>query len=119
MFVIADANLLKTILRNLISNAVKYSYVESEVMISTIFQDNKYVISVSDNGVGISNEIIGKLFRIETKYSTPGTLEEMGTGLGLILCKEFVLMHGGTIWVDSIEGEGTSFHFTIPKKQEA
>jgi signal transduction histidine kinase len=72
------------------------------------------LVTVSDNGVGISSGAIPMLFRIDTSYSTMGTQNEKGTGLGLILCNDFILKHGGKIWVESVLGEGSKFHFTIP-----
>ena len=76
------------------------------------------VISVIDKGIGISYEDIEKLFRIDTNHTTPGTQQEIGTGLGLLLCKEFIQMHGGKVWVESEEGTGSQFQFTIPYKSD-
>jgi len=73
-----------------------------------------FKVSVSDNGVGISKADIEKLFKIDQSYSTSGTKNEKGTGLGLILCKEFVKKHGGKIWVESEVGKGSDFKFTLP-----
>lgn len=73
------------------------------------------MVSVKDSGVGIPESRIGNLFRIDQSYSTPDTNNEMGTGLGLILCKEFIEKHGGTIWVESEEGKGSTFSFTLPE----
>lgn len=112
--VFADLNLTKTILRNLVSNAVKYSNVNLEVTIKAELTNEGVVVSVIDNGVGIPEKEIGKLFRIDTKHSTPGTSNEKGTGFGLILCKDFVEKQGGRIWVESTEGLGSSFFFTLP-----
>ncbi len=75
------------------------------------------IISVKDNGIGIPEENINKIFRIDAKYSVPGTENEQGTGLGLKLCKEFVEKQGGKIWVESIENEGSEFKFSIPVKE--
>jgi signal transduction histidine kinase len=115
--VYADENLLRTIMRNLISNAIKFTEKEGEIRIQAE-EDTDYIcISVSDTGVGISAENIRKLFRIDESYTTKGTNKEEGTGLGLILCKEFVEKHGGKIWIESELGEGSTFKFTLPKRE--
>ena len=106
--------MVQTILRNLISNAVKFSSPGGEVSVSVTQVENNFVVSVKDTGVGISEKDIAKLFIIETKYSTAGTSNEKGTGLGLILCKEFVEKNGGRIWVESAVGKGSKFSFSIP-----
>jgi signal transduction histidine kinase len=115
MFVYADVNMVDTVIRNLISNALKFTYVGGTVEISG-YQDDYYIeVSVSDTGVGIEEENLPKLFRIDAKYKRTGTNQEEGTGLGLILCKEFIERHRGKIWVESQVGKGTVFRFTIPK----
>jgi signal transduction histidine kinase len=118
IFVKADANMLLTILRNLISNAIKYTHKSGIVSIETsikLYNKTPFaVISISDTGVGIPLEKQDKLFKIEENYTTIGTEKEKGNGLGLILCKEFVEMHGGKIWCSSIEGSGSSFFFSLP-----
>lgn len=118
IFVNADRNMLRTILRNLISNAIKFTHKGGEVMIKayTIADENKQKyteIYVKDNGIGIVPEIQSVLFNITEHISTPGTEDEFGTGLGLILCKEFVNKHSGEIWVESEAGKGSKFYFTI------
>ncbi|MCX6156288.1 MAG: HAMP domain-containing sensor histidine kinase [Candidatus Kapabacteria bacterium] len=112
--VYADTNQLSSILRNLIINAIKYSYPEGKVRVESCIDDQFLNVSVIDTGVGINPRDIGKLFRIENKVSTIGTLGEQGTGLGLLLSKEFVEMHGGEISVESQFGAGSSFKFTLP-----
>ncbi len=110
----ADRRMLSTVLRNLISNAIKFSFQGSSITISG-FRVNKGVgLSVSDQGVGIDAENIDKLFRLEESFSTKGTQNERGTGLGLILCREFVERHGGKIWAESKAGNGSTFTFTLP-----
>jgi PAS domain S-box-containing protein len=109
-----DRYMVSTILRNLISNSLKFSTPGSEILVSAILNANEVMIEVKDYGVGIGKNQINKLFRIETSFSTHGTQNEEGTGLGLILCKEFVLKHGGEIWVESEVGKGSTFYFTIP-----
>jgi signal transduction histidine kinase len=112
----ADRDMLLTIIRNLISNAIKFTPKGGEIsMKATQTKDDKFVqILVTDNGVGISKETQSKLFDIGENTSTKGTENESGTGLGLILCKEFVEKHGGKIWVESELGKGSNFKFTLP-----
>ena len=117
LFIYGDKNMIKTILRNLLSNAVKYSYRSGKVIICATINDHEVIISVKDTGIGIPKENINKIFRIDAKYSVPGTENEQGTGLGLKLCKEFAEKQGGKIWVDSIEHEGSEFKFSIPVKE--
>jgi signal transduction histidine kinase len=112
--VYADNAMISTVLRNLISNAVKFTMPGGEIIVSAMEKQNEIIFSVSDNGVGISEKSIKKLFRIDQSYSTAGTKEETGTGLGLILCKEFVEKHNGKIWVESEEKKGSTFYFTLP-----
>jgi signal transduction histidine kinase len=109
-----DKYMVSTILRNLISNSIKFSYPGKKILVSAIPNAKEVMIEVKDNGVGIRKEQIDKLFRIETSFSTHGTQNEEGTGLGLILCKEFVLKHSGEIWAESEVGKGSRFSFTLP-----
>ncbi|TGL33427.1 PAS domain-containing sensor histidine kinase [Leptospira perdikensis] len=112
----ADEKMIETILRNLISNAVKYSHPGGEIRIGSKSIGDDIEISIIDFGTGISEEIKDRLFRIDAKQkSMPGTIGERGTALGLILCKEFIEKHGGTIRVESELGEGSHFYFTLPK----
>ncbi|QCK16185.1 PAS domain-containing sensor histidine kinase [Mangrovivirga cuniculi] len=113
----ADPKMLRTILRNLISNAIKFTRENGEINIKVEDQKSEYHVIIADNGVGIPKDKFEKLFNIEESTSMPGTKNETGTGLGLILCKEFVEKHGGNIWVDSMPGKGSTFTFTIPKKE--
>lgn len=110
----SDKNILSTILRNLISNALKFSYRKGSVTISASQNNSYYIISVRDNGIGISPEKMENIFTLETNVSTPGTENEQGTGLGLKLCKEFIQKIGGEIWVESVEKRGSEFKFSIP-----
>nr|WP_244288183.1 PAS domain-containing sensor histidine kinase [Leptospira congkakensis] len=117
VMVYADEKMLETIFRNLISNAVKYSHPGSEIRISAEPIIDDIEISVEDFGTGMTEEIKNYLFRIDAKQkSMPGTLGERGTALGLILCKEFIEKHGGSIHVESNLGKGSRFHFTLPKE---
>lgn len=113
--IFADKEMFKTIFRNLISNAIKYTNFGGEITIGCgKITDNFCEFFVQDNGVGISNDILPKLFKIDQHVTTDGTNKEKGTGLGLVLCKDFVNRHGGNIWVESKENEGSTFYFTIP-----
>ncbi len=113
-YVSADQMMLRTIFRNLISNAIKFTGFGGRIEINTREKGSFIEISVRDSGVGISDEMRRKLFKIDSFYSMPGTQNEKGTGLGLILCKEFVTMHGGDIHVKSSPGNGAEFIFTMP-----
>ncbi|HKL38862.1 MAG TPA: ATP-binding protein [Bacteroidales bacterium] len=109
----ADENMINTVIRNLLSNAIKFTPDNGLVRIHTRSQHGEVVLSIIDNGVGISKENISKLFDLKTSYSTHGTHSEKGTGLGLLLCREFVQMNGGRIWVESEPGEGSTFSFSL------
>ncbi len=114
--IFADKNMIATVLRNLISNAIKFTNKGGSIIISSERQteSNFIKILVEDTGIGIPKDTIDGLFRIDENISTKGTENETGTGLGLILCKEFVEKHDGEIWVKSETGKGSSFYFTIP-----
>jgi len=111
--VFADKKMTETILRNLISNAIKFSYPNGTVSVSAEPSNDFVVIKVMDTGVGIKTEILSELFKVDKVQSTPGTEKEIGTGLGLILCKELVEKQNGKMWVESKENEGTTFYFTL------
>lgn len=110
-----DKNSISTVLRNLITNAIKFSSVDSHIEIQTKGDNFEIVISIKDHGIGISEIELEKLFKIENISSREGTMGETGTGLGLILCHEFVTLNGGKIWVESKKGEGSTFSFSIEK----
>lgn len=110
----ADYDMMEIILRNLISNAIKFTHKNGEVTINTEQDKDNVIISISDTGVGMKQEKLQKIFDIGKKISTSGTENEKGTGLGLILCKEFVEKHGGKIWVESEIEKGSKFIFSIP-----
>jgi signal transduction histidine kinase len=112
--VLADEDMLKVVLRNLVSNGIKFTNSGGEINILTEQTASFLTVTVSDNGVGIKPETINNLFDISKKVTTAGTSNEKGTGLGLMLCKEFIERHGGKIWVESVPGEGSDFKFTLP-----
>jgi signal transduction histidine kinase/ligand-binding sensor domain-containing protein len=115
-YVDADKNMLRTVLYNLISNAIKFTGAGGEVKISAKIINGQIEISVSDNGVGIPEENLKMLFKLDSNISTKGTANEKGTGLGLLLCKEMLEKHKGTIIADSVEGKGTTFRVVFPNK---
>ncbi|MES2731777.1 MAG: ATP-binding protein [Bacteroidota bacterium] len=110
----ADRNMLHSVLRNLLANAIKFSNTVGKITLSCQTTPTHLQISVTDTGIGMSKKVQGQLFHMESKYTSPGTANERGTGLGLLLCKEFVEKHRGSIWVESEEGKGTTFTFTLP-----
>lgn len=117
MMVNADIDMLKTVVRNLLSNAIKFSKENSEVLVKMEEVDGMAVVSVQDYGCGISEEGQKKLLHTDTHFSTFGTNNEEGSGLGLLLCKDFVVKNGGKQWFTSKEGEGSIFSFSIPVKK--
>lgn len=117
MMVNADIDMLKTVVRNLLSNAIKFSKENSEVLVKMEEVDGMAVVSVQDYGCGISEEGQKKLLHTDTHFSTFGTSNEEGSGLGLLLCKDFVVKNGGKLWFTSKEGEGSIFSFSIPVKK--
>ncbi|PKP33523.1 MAG: hypothetical protein CVT99_00825 [Bacteroidetes bacterium HGW-Bacteroidetes-16] len=112
--IFADRDMVKTMVRNLISNAIKYSFIGGEIRITAERKNHHLTVCVMDQGVGIKNEVQSKLFKIDECISTLGTSKEKGTGLGLMLCKEFVDKHNGKIWVESKFGRGSKFCFALP-----
>ena len=110
----ADENLYNTVLRNLLSNAIKFSRVGSVIYVTAGIKDHMIEVSVADSGVGIRQENLEKLFMVDSTFSTKGTFNEKGTGLGLVLCKEFVEINKGTLWADSELEKGSTFYFTVP-----
>ena len=117
MMVNADIDMLKTVVRNLLSNAIKFSKENSEILVKMEEVNGMAVVSVQDHGCGISEEGQKKLLHTDTHFSTFGTNNEEGSGLGLLLCKDFVVKNGGKLWFTSKEGEGSIFSFSIPVKK--
>jgi len=115
VFAYADRNMMNTVVRNLLSNAVKFSFHGGQVTIDLLMRDSETIqVSVKDKGIGMSPEMQNKLFKLENRMLTKGTNNETGTGLGLILCKDFLTRNNGTIWVESEEGTGSTFYFSLP-----
>lgn len=115
IFLTADVQMLKTIFRNLLHNAVKYSFVGGDINVSASETDQNVEITVGDNGIGITHQAKKKLFNENEIHSTRGTNNENGTGLGLVLCKGFIEKQGGTIHIESEAGQGSKIIFTLPK----
>jgi len=109
----ADPNMLSTVIRNLISNAIKFSNKDNIVSVVLQFENESFSFSVIDQGVGMTAEKIDSLFKVGTNESTNGTSGEKGIGLGLLLCADFIAKHNGKIWVESEEGQGSTFSFSI------
>lgn len=113
----ADVDMVKTILRNLLSNALKFSYEGSQIIIGSQVEMDKVIVSVKDSGKGMSAEDKEKLLKTETHFSRYGTNNEEGSGLGLLLCQDFAIKNGGDLWFESEEGKGSTFFFSIPLKK--
>lgn len=112
--VFADKNMLMTVFRNLISNAIKFTPLGKQIQINIDSINNEHIITIKDEGIGIKSDDLPKLFQKTINFTTYGTNGEKGSGLGLLLCKDFVEKHGGKIWVESELGKGSAFKFTIP-----
>jgi len=113
IMVFADKHVIGIVLRNLINNAVKFSHIDGKVMVSADEKGDMVEVAVTDNGVGMDREELDKLFKLDQSFTTKGTANETGTGLGLILCKEFIEKNGGKIWVSSTKEKGSTFFFTL------
>jgi signal transduction histidine kinase len=115
IIVFADSNMLQTLIRNLVSNAMKFTPKGGKISLSAKTNSDKSVeISIKDSGIGMSSEMVGNLFSLDVKTSRTGTEGEPSSGLGLLLCKEFITKHGGRIWVESEEGKGSTFYIILP-----
>ena len=115
-YVFADEQMIKTIIRNLLSNAIKFTLENGKIFIKIINLQNEIHVSIKDNGIGIKKEDKEKIFKIESNFTTTGTSKEKGSGLGLILSKEFAERNNSKIWFESEEGKGSTFYFSIMKK---
>jgi len=117
--VFADRNILQTVIRNIVSNAVKFTPKGGRIRVSAKVTDyNNVEISIKDTGIGMSNKMIDDLFRLDVQTNRKGTEGEPSSGLGLLLCKDFIEKHGGRIWVESEEGKGSTFRFTLPVQNQ-
>jgi signal transduction histidine kinase len=116
--VMADENHMKVVLRNLISNAIKFTDANGTIKLNSGYEENKVIVSVQDTGKGMTADELTKLFYPQTHFSQPGTLGENGTGIGLLLCKELVELNGGKMWVNSKPGKGSTFFFNLPLNAE-
>ncbi|MFN9502443.1 MAG: ATP-binding protein [Chryseotalea sp.] len=114
----ADSNTINLVMRNLLTNAIKFTNENGNITLQASEEEKLWRIGIKDDGVGMNKSVVSMLFDKTAPYSTRGTANEKGTGLGLILCKEFVEKNGGTIWVESEEGKGSTFTFTIPKANQ-
>lgn len=112
--VFADANMINTVLRNLISNAIKFSFSGTKICVASEIKDSECIFLIKDSGTGITQKDIQNIFKISSNKSRKGTAGEEGTGLGLVLTKEFIELNHGKIWVESEEGKGTAFYFSLP-----
>jgi signal transduction histidine kinase len=118
-FIFADRNSMSTIIRNLLTNAIKFTAKGGKISVHSNQVDNMWEISISDTGTGIKPENLVKLFKTGETVKTRGTENEKGTGLGLLLCKEFVEKNGGTIRAESTPGMGSKFIFTVPANKDS
>jgi signal transduction histidine kinase len=114
--VLADEQMIKTIIRNLLSNAIKFTPENGEITIKIKKLKNEIHVAIKDTGIGIKEEDKEKIFRIDSNFTTSGTSKEKGSGLGLILSKEFAERNNSRIWFESEEGKGSTFYFSIMKK---
>lgn len=113
-----DADLIDTVIRNLLSNAIKFTHTNGEIVLSCFNEGDMITVRVKDNGVGMSTAAQTKIFRNNTECIRAGTNNEKGTGLGLLICQDFIDIHNGKIWVNSEVGKGSEFCFSLPLKQE-
>ena len=113
--IVADMHMINTVLRNLIANAIKFTPRGGKVEVGYVSMLQHHCIYVKDNGIGMSEDILEKLFQIDQVVKRPGTEKELSTGLGLLVCKEFIDQHKGKIWAESEEGKGSTFYITLPK----
>ena len=115
--VFADGNMFESIIRNLVSNALKFTAPGGNISITARSAGDHWVeIKVNDTGIGMNKEMVENLFRLDTNTNRIGTEGEPSTGLGLIICKDLIKKHGGKLWVESEEGKGSTFYFTLPAK---
>ncbi|NLO20112.1 MAG: response regulator [Ignavibacteria bacterium] len=114
----ADPNMINTVIRNLVSNAIKFTNIDGTIIVDAKIEGKQIISSVKDNGVGISKENLDKIFKLDCQVTTYGTANEKGTGLGLVLCDELIQKNFGKLWVESEVGVGTTFYFSLPIAEE-
>lgn len=120
LVVFADGNMFESTIRNLVSNAIKFTAPKGKITITAKSMDDNWVeISIKDTGVGMNEEMLENLFKLDTNTNRKGTEGEPSTGLGLIICKDFVEKHGGKLWVESEVNRGSAFYFTLPNKSRS
>ena len=113
-FAKADKNMITTVIRNIVVNAVKFTHSGGQVVIRAEKKDTEIIVSIADTGIGIAETMRNRIFEVDYNKSTVGTANESGTGLGLVLCKEYVIRNGGRIWFETDLDKGTTFFFTLP-----
>ena len=113
-FAKADKNMITTVIRNIVVNAIKFTHPGGQVTVRAEKKDAEIVVSIADTGIGIAETMKKRIFEVDYNKSTTGTANEAGTGLGLVLCKEYVNRNGGRIWFETESGKGTTFFFTLP-----
>lgn len=113
----ADKNMILSVIRNILSNAIKFSYPNSRVLIDLTRKEDVFIISVSDNGIGMDSATLKKIFVSPEEAQSSGTMGERGSGLGIMICRTFLESHGGRIWAESEPGKGTTFYFSMPVHQ--
>jgi signal transduction histidine kinase len=113
--VFADLNMIDIVFRNLLSNAIKFTEDKGNIEIRISRKEYMKLISIKDTGIGMNSNIKNNLFKIDKSSSRTGTADELGTGLGLIICRELIEKNGGNIWVESEMGKGSTFFFTLPE----
>lgn len=113
LMVVADKSMTNTIIQNLVANGIKFTNIGGKIQVNFELKENKVLLSIKDNGVGIPKDKIPELFTLSSSKNQPGTNDETGTGLGLLICKEFIEKMGEKMWVESVEGKGTTFYFTL------
>jgi len=118
VFVFADGNMMQSIFNNLVTNAIKFTNRNGRIILRSKYFGDKICFSIRDNGVGMDDNQKSMLFEMNKSFTTAGTTNEKGSGLGMILCKDFIKKHGGEIWVESKSGNGSEFFFTIPAFQK-
>ncbi len=117
--VYADSNMFESIFRNLVSNAIKFTAPRGNITITAKSMDHNWIeISVKDTGIGMNKEMLENLFKLDANTNRKGLMGEPSTGLGLIICKDFIEKHGGRLWIESEEGKGSTFSFTLPAKAQ-